>query len=71
MCSECFKESNHAFRINLYYVCCIFDVCQEPCVEPKPTLASEIQIEEDDWMARAGEKEKATRVKSIQTVSKQ
>jgi hypothetical protein len=54
-------------------VCCIFDVSQGRSVEGKPTLASNIQNEDDDWMARAGGDPEATRVifKSIrfQTVN--
>ena len=55
-------ESNHGFKTNLYYVCCILCFSQERSVHGKPTQASEIQNEEDDLMARAGGSRWMTRV---------
>ena len=64
-------ESNHGLGFYLYYVCCIFDICQEPCVEQRPTLNSNIWNEEDDWMARDRGEGEGNACIPLSSVSKQ
>ena len=46
--SDWCPESNHGLGFYLYYVCCVFDICQGHSVEEQPTLALKIWIWDDE-----------------------